>query len=175
MAPALRLRVCQAGWPCTSAPWLWPSVWAHRGRQWVPGLCIWTVTCLSRPENGQVVCTTTYERAEACPGGRGSKWLGHLASLGTPSLPEVHGMVEASGPRPRVVYHPCPPVHRQCQAALPASCPVWAPGSKGLSGGVCMSLPWRVIPVALWICGLFILPQGPSKGHRQFTESEGLP
>lgn len=93
--------------------------------------------------------------------------------------------LEASGPGPSVVQYPHPPVHRQCQACLPAFLPsglpcacrvgaVSAPGPKGSSGGVCVSLPWSVIPVAVWIHGPFILPPLPGEGHRQFMESEGL-
>lgn len=77
--------------------------------------------------------------------------------------------LEASGPGPSVVQYPHPPVHRQCQACLPAFLPsglpcacrvgaVLAPGPKGSSGGVCGAFPGAS---SLWLCGSMVRSSFP--------------
>lgn len=120
-----------------------------------------------------------YKRAETRPGGQEEQVAWPAGITGHTKLPRGVGY----GWRP---VAPAPvlfitPIHRQCQTCLPSCQPcacrvgaVSAPGPKGSSGGMCMRLPWSVIPVAVWIHGPFILHPLPGEGHRQFMEREGL-
>lgn len=122
-----------------------------------------------------------YKRAETHPGGQEEQvaWPAGITGHTKPPRGMGYGWRSAAL-APGLFITPIHLCTVSVRTACLPSCPacqvgaVLAPGSKGLSGGMCTSLPWSVIPVAVWIHGLFILPPLPGKGHRQFTESEGL-
>ena len=114
------------------------------------------------------------------PVARRSRWLGQLASLGTPSLPEVWGMVGGQRPRPQGCLLP-PSTRAPSVSELPACLPAppvrwelcWLQDLK-----VCVVVCARAFPgvSSLWLCGSMVCLSFPHSLVRDIgsLRSEGL-